>query len=72
MLPPATRQKDAEHLARKGSNRIAKELQLPSPASHQLHNIQPTHGSLAAVIDVPRSLAMQWWLWRPLFEAVLD
>ena len=60
MLPPATRQKDAERLARKGLDKIAKELQLPSPAPHQLRNIQPTHGSVAAVFGVPRALAMQW------------
>ena len=60
MLPPATRQKDAERLARKGLERLARELQLPSPAPSQLRNVQPTHGSLAAIFGVPRHLAMQW------------
>ena len=60
MLPPATRQRDAERLARKGLEKIARELQLPSPAPHQLRNIQPTHGSLAAIFGVPRHLAVEW------------
>ena len=60
MLPPATRQKDAERLARKGLEKVAKEMQLPSPAPHQLRNVQPTHGSVAAIFGVPRHLAMQW------------
>ena len=60
MLPPAARQRDAERLARKGLEKIAKELQLPSPAPHQLRNIQPTHGSVAAIFGVPRPLAAQW------------
>ena len=60
MLPPATRQRDAERLARKGLERIARELQLPSPAPSQLRNVQPTHGSLVAIFGVPRPLAVQW------------
>ena len=60
MLPLATRQQDAERLARKGLEKIAQELQLPSPAPHQLRNVQPTHGSLAAIFGVPRHLATQW------------
>ena len=59
-LPPATRQKDAERLARKGLEKIARELQLPSPAPQQLRYIQLTQGSLTAIFGVPRHLAVQW------------
>ena len=55
MLPPAARQRDAERLARKGLEKIAKELQLPSPAPHQLRNIQPTHGSVVCHVLWQRS-----------------
>ena len=60
MLPPATRQRDAERLARKGLEKIAQELQLPSPTPHQLRNVQHTHGSVAAIFGVPRNLASEW------------
>ena len=60
MLPPATRQRDVERLARKGLEKVAKEMQLPNPASHQLRNIQLTQGSVTAIFGVPRCNAVQW------------
>jgi hypothetical protein len=60
LLPPATKQQAAERALRAGVRKVAEAMELPSPAPAQLRQIQVTHGSVLALLSVPRVHARRW------------
>ena len=60
VLPPATRPQTAERTLRTAVRRLAEAMGLPVPAAAQLRQIQIAHGSVLALLGVPRDCARTW------------
>ena len=59
-LPPATKQSNAEKLLRMAVRQSAERQRLAAPPSGQLRQVQAAHGSVFALLGVPRADAQGW------------
>lgn len=60
ILPPTTRQRDAERATRAALRKVASSMGLPEPPLHQLRQVQVQHGGLLAILGVPKLQSRQW------------
>ena len=60
VLPPSVKKDTAVRLARKAIEKAAQAMKLPSPAPHQLRQLQIDKDALYALLGVPRHHAVQW------------
>ena len=59
-VPPATKQVAAEKLLRTAVRRLAERQKLAAPPNGQLRQVQASHGSVFALLGVPRADARAW------------
>ena len=60
ILPPATRAQQAERSLRAALKETARVVQVTAPALPQLRQLQPEHGGMVALLEVPRGDALAW------------
>ena len=59
-VPPATRAAAAEQRLRAAVRRAAEAVGVPVPPTHQLRQVQAAHGTVLALLSVPKEVARQW------------
>jgi hypothetical protein len=60
ILPPATRQQQAERSLWAALRETAKLMSLAPPAKPQLRQVQLEHGGAVGILEVPRGCAREW------------